>query len=89
MPSRQRGTAAWSMPDAARHRVRLSGVTVPRQLLERVRGIAGPVRGELSRAVEVALYDWCERREAYTAAQKATAAGEGARGSQESNDRPE
>jgi len=76
------------MPDAARHRVRLSGVTVPRELLERVRAVAGSVRGELSRAVEVAMLDWCERREAIAAAQKATAAGEGTRGSQESNDRP-
>jgi hypothetical protein len=69
------------MRDDARHRVRLSGVTVPRELLERVRAIAGDVRGELSRAVEVALADWVERR----TSKKHDPAGDETSGVQESN----
>jgi hypothetical protein len=51
------------MRDDARHRVRLSGVTVPRELLERVRAIAGDVRGEVSRAVVEALTAWLKKHD--------------------------
>lgn len=68
------------MRDDARHRVRLSGVTVPRELLEAVRAIAGDVRGEVSRAVEVALADWVERR-----TKKHDPGGDETTGAQESN----
>jgi post-segregation antitoxin (ccd killing protein) len=65
--------------------VRLSGVTVPRELLERVRAIAGDVRGEVSRAVEVALADWVERR----TSKKHDPGGDETTGAQESNRQPE
>lgn len=58
MTARQRGTRWHSTPDAARHSVRLSGVTVPREVLEAVRLVAGPQRGALSAAVGEALRAW-------------------------------
>jgi post-segregation antitoxin (ccd killing protein) len=47
-----------SLPDSRRHSVRLSGVTVPAELLERVRAAAGDERGALSAAVREALEAW-------------------------------
>ena len=58
MTARQRGTRWHSTPDAARHSVRMSGVTVPRDVLEAVRQAAGPQRGALSSAVAEALRAW-------------------------------
>lgn len=58
MTQRQRGTRWHSTPDAARKSVRLSGVTVPRDVLDAVRLIAGPRRGALSAAVSEALQEW-------------------------------
>lgn len=58
MTARQRGTRWHSTPDAARRSVRLSGVTVPRDVLEAVRQAAGPRRGALSAAVSEALRAW-------------------------------
>lgn len=58
MTERQRGTRWHSTPDAARRSVRLSGVTVPRDVLDAVRQAAGPQRGALSAAVADALRAW-------------------------------
>lgn len=58
MTARQRGTRWHSTPDAARHSVRLSGVTVPRDVLDTVRLVAGSRRGALSAAVADALRAW-------------------------------
>ena len=58
MTARQRGTRWHSTPDAARRSVRLSGVTVPRDVLEAVRQAAGSQRGALSAAVSEALRAW-------------------------------
>ena len=58
MTARQRGTRWHSTPDAARRSVRLSGVTVPRDVLEAVRLVAGSRRGALSSAVSEALRTW-------------------------------
>jgi hypothetical protein len=58
MTARQRGTRWHSTLDAARHSVRLSGVTVPRDVLEAVRLVAGSRRGALSAAVADALRAW-------------------------------
>lgn len=58
MTARQRGTRWHSTPDAARRSVRLSGVTVPRDVLDAVRLVAGSQRGALSAAVADALRAW-------------------------------
>lgn len=58
MTARQRGTRWHSTPDAARRSVRLSGVTVPRDVLDTVRLVAGSRRGALSAAVSEALREW-------------------------------
>jgi hypothetical protein len=56
--ARQRGTPAFSLREAARGSVRLSGVTVPRALWEAVRAAAGKEHGAASAAVREALAAW-------------------------------
>lgn len=58
MTARQRGTRWHSTPDAARRSVRLSGVTVPRELRDAFALAAGPQRGSFSAAVADAMRMW-------------------------------
>ena len=68
MTARQRGTRWHSTPDAARKSVRLSGVTVPRELRDAFALAAGPQRGSFSVAVADAMRMWLAARQRAIAA---------------------
>jgi predicted nucleic acid-binding Zn ribbon protein len=55
MTKRQKGRAAYSLPDAQRRRVRLSGATVAREVVEAARAAAAAEGMSLSRYIEEAL----------------------------------
>jgi hypothetical protein len=60
MAERQRGTPAYSLPNAKRRSPNLAGVTVPREVIEAVKARLEPGQ-TLSAAVREALEMWLAR----------------------------